>query len=133
MDRTKIKTCRLALILGAMLTLAFTGCAGDESGAPASLTGIQTCPPWVEFPEDHHSNADSPYLGCTNYVNLVNMLESPADLDQGRPLGPEDSARETVVLKNYDENISTPFKEINAPNAAPSTSATPEPAGGSSP
>ena len=134
----KTKTHRLALVLGAALTFLAASCAGNDGGTmddvtPADMTGTQTCPPWVEFPADRHGNADSPYLGCVNHFNLVNMLESPADLDQGRPLGSESGERETAVLQDYDENKGSTFKNANAPNPAPAMSVTPAPAGGGGP
>ena len=117
----KMKIQWFALAFSVAAALILMGCSMDD-GKLADSTAAQPCPPWVEFPADRHSNADSPYLGCTNHVNLVNMLESPADLDQGRPLGPGSAERETVVLKDYDQNKSTPFKAINAPSAPPAAS-----------
>ncbi len=127
----KMKTHWLALILGAALILTFAGCAADDSGH-GERTEARRCPLWVDFPEDRHSNADSPYMDCISHVNLVNMLEVPADLEQGRSLGPDGGERETAVLKDYDENKSTAFKNINAP-ASPPPAASGSTGGGGSP
>ncbi|MEJ0062569.1 MAG: CpaD family pilus assembly lipoprotein [Alphaproteobacteria bacterium] len=126
-DAKKIKSPWLAFALGFGMALTLASCAADDAkphGAAANdaklpnLTEARPCPPWAAVPAFRHGNADAPYLGCANHVNLANMLESPSDLDQGRPLGFADGERETVVLKDYDQNKSTGFKETNAPKSA---------------
>jgi type IV pilus biogenesis protein CpaD/CtpE len=83
------------------LLLAGSGCA-DRADPPLPVpTAAQPCPQWTEFPADRHSNRDSPYLGCTNAMNLRSMVENPADLEHGRQLGPADGERETRAVEAY--------------------------------
>ena len=94
-------------ILGGGILLAEAGCTN-----PASLpvpTAAQPCPPWVLFPPDRYSNADSPYLGCTVAVNLRATAANPTDLARGRPLGPADGQRETLAVENYQQGKIKPF------------------------
>jgi type IV pilus biogenesis protein CpaD/CtpE len=130
MTNTKMKMHWLTLVYGVALILSFAGCAVDDGGH-GERPQARACPLWVDFPEDDHSNADSPYLDCISRINLVNMLEAPADLEQGRSLGPSSGEREAVVLKDYDQNKSTTFKDINAPAPPPPGSGSS--GGGSSP
>jgi type IV pilus biogenesis protein CpaD/CtpE len=96
-----------ATLLCGGLLLAGAGCAN-----PASLpvpTAAQPCPPWVLFPPDRYSNADSPYLGCTVAANLRANAANSADLARGRPLGPADGQRETLAVENYQQGKIKPF------------------------
>lgn len=52
----KAKTQRLTLVFGAALVLTSAGCAMDDD-SPVNTTAMQSCPSWVYFPTDHHSNA----------------------------------------------------------------------------
>jgi len=81
---------------------ALCGCASEEA-KPVSASA-NTCPVWVEYPQDRHSNADSPYLGCANALNLAHMAEDPDDLKKGRDLGPADGAVQANAVKNYEED-----------------------------
>ncbi len=119
-------TARLASFI---LLLAQGGCI-DRSGVRTAPTAGLPCPPWVEFPADAHSNADSEYLGCANAVNLHNMLASPGDLARGRTLGPASGERETLGVDRYNEGKSNAPK--NTASAAP-TVITPNVGGESSP
>jgi len=131
MADTKIKTHWFTPVFGMLLILTFAGCAAND-GEHNERAETRPCPLWVDFPQDRHSNADSPYMDCISHANLVNMLEAPTDLDQGRILGPEGGERETAVLKDYDQNKSTTFKDINAP-ASPPPAASGSTGGGGSP
>jgi type IV pilus biogenesis protein CpaD/CtpE len=88
-------------ILGICAVLAGSSCA-DPASLPVP-TAAQPCPPWVLFPPDPYSNADSPYLGCTVAVNLRANAAQPADLERGRPLGSADGQRETLGVETYQQ------------------------------
>ncbi len=92
--------------LAAAFAVALAGCEVNEP--PLSATP-RPCPAWVDYPIDNHSNRDSPYLGCSNDVNLLRMVERPKDLDQGRPLGPANGGRLGDAVKNYDKDAVKPF------------------------
>jgi pilus biogenesis CpaD protein len=94
------------LALAGAFAVALTGCAVNE---PPLSAEPRPCPPWFDYPVDNHSNRNSPYLGCSNDVNLLRMVERPQDLDQGRPLGPVNGGREADAVKNYDKDQVKPF------------------------
>jgi type IV pilus biogenesis protein CpaD/CtpE len=116
MSDAKMNNPNFTLILCAVLALTATGCASEDSNT-ANLATTPPYPVWANYSEDNHSNETTPYLGYTNHVNLVNMLDTPADMDQGRSLGYASGERETVVLKDYDQNKTSVFANPNAPAA----------------
>lgn len=73
------------------------------------------CGEWDRRPEVHGQQL-LPDLGCATAANLVAMVADPADLAEGRPLGPADGvhAAEAVVryrtdkVKQLDEDGQTP-------------------------
>jgi len=93
------RVARLIAVTG--LLLAANGCA--DRTVPPGPTATQPCPQWSEFPAHQYSNRDSPYLGCTTGVNLRAMLENPADLERGRPLGPTDGETAARAVQTYHE------------------------------
>jgi hypothetical protein len=93
--------------------LGLTGCSGSTAQAPP-LALMRTCPQWVDYPVDRHSNAGSPYLGCTNANNLQTMLVTPGDLDHGRALGPADGERATLGIETYQQGKIKDFSNANA-------------------
>jgi Pilus biogenesis CpaD protein (pilus_cpaD) len=98
----------------ATILLAQTSCT--YSGPPPPTAG-QPCPPWADDPPNPHSNAESPYLGCVNRVNLKDMVDNPNDLQQGRTLGPADGTREANGVRAYEQGQIKPFANPNAPPA----------------
>ena len=93
---------RRAKILALAVALVALGGCASEAPKPVSASGNE-CPTWTDYPADSHSNADSPYLGCANVMNLAHMAEDPKDIKHGRDLGPADGARQATALKNYEE------------------------------
>lgn len=93
--------------------LGLSGCS-SASDVP-SLAMTRTCPQWVDFPVDDHSNAGSPYLGCTNANNLQTMIATPSDLEHGRKLGDADGERATVGVEAYQQGKIKGFSNANAP------------------
>lgn len=79
--------------------LGLGACANQQ----APVASAQPCPPFVDHPEDSHANTASPYGGCTNRVNLEEMLEDKHDLAAGRALGPANGEREAKAVKDYEE------------------------------
>ena len=102
-----------ALALAASLGLF--GCA-EYAGIPVALRG--ECPSWPVYGPEPHSNEPSPYLGCSNAVNLTNMVDEQTDLARGRPLGPADGEHEALGVKNYEQGKVKAFAPINAPTPA---------------
>jgi type IV pilus biogenesis protein CpaD/CtpE len=98
------------------LALAEAGCT-DPSALPVP-TAAQPCPPWVLYPANPYSNANSPYLGCTVAVNMRANAERPADLDRGRPLGPADGQRETLAVETYQQGKIKPFTSTTSTTAS---------------
>jgi type IV pilus biogenesis protein CpaD/CtpE len=90
---------------------ALSACAAYPAPSPAAANA---CPPWAYFPADHHANAASPYLGCTNRENLRAMAARPADLAAGRMLGPADGERAALGIRVYEEGKIKPFSSDNA-------------------
>lgn len=98
------------LIAAGVLVTALAGCVNE----PPVSAAPRPCAPWVDYPVDNHSNRDSPYLGCSNDVNLLRMVERPQDLDQGRPLGPANGGRQADAVKAYDKDQVRPFADSSA-------------------
>jgi pilus biogenesis CpaD protein len=99
------------IALAGALAIALTGCTVNE---PPLSNVPRPCPPYVDYPVDNHSNRNSPYLGCSNDVNLLKMVERPKDLDQGRPLGPGNAGRQVDAVKNYDKDQVKPFLDAGS-------------------
>jgi len=91
---------KISALFAAIIAAALCGCASEEPAAPSA----DRCPSWVDDPQDHHSNQDSAWLGCANALNLRHMAEDPADLKEGRTLGPADGARQAAAVKAYQED-----------------------------
>ena len=106
---------RLIVLVGA-LTMALSACARTDDTPPvAAAVAAGSCPSWTSYPLDHHSNAESPYLGCVNAVNLRNMVVDPHDLEHGRTLEPGNGERETLGVEAYQRAKMPPFAAANAP------------------
>lgn len=86
---------------GLVVLLALVAGCSEPPVTMLRPTAAMPCPQWVLFPADRHSNTDSPYLGCTNEVNLRAMVANPADLERGRPLGLADGAHEARAVDAY--------------------------------
>lgn len=92
----------LLLVFGLSLSALAAGIA-PAMAQSAGAGGTTACEPWVNYPADKHSNAPSPYLGCTQQENLENMVEDKNDLKQGKMLGPSDGKREADAVQRYED------------------------------
>lgn len=119
--------CAACWILTAGFLLTLAGCTNTPAPLPA-WTAQQPCPQWVKFPANHHSNADSPFLGCISDANLKAMVADPADLARGRPLGPADGERETRAIEAYQQGKVKPLEGSGTTTS--STSSTSSSGGG---
>ena len=110
-----LRRCLLAAatMLGIGITPIVSGCVRDDAPPPI-LAAAQPCPQWVALPANNHSNADSPYLGCTTAANLRATLENPADIERGRPSGPANGERETLAVEAYQKGKVKPFEGASA-------------------
>jgi type IV pilus biogenesis protein CpaD/CtpE len=129
MDRTRPRDVITALA-GTVLLMGLAGCA-VRRGDNLAPTALQPCPSWVEFPAATHSNLDSVYLGCTNHVNIQTMLDRPADLEHGRPLGPAGGERESLAVDTYNQGKTRLSKDSS--NGATPTVIMPAAVGGGGP
>ena len=111
-----------SVLVLAALGFAPSGCAPVE-GVPESA-GIHPCPNFANDPIDTHANQGSPYLGCTNDVNLLRMVERPQDLQQGRALGPASGERQAGAVKAYETDKVKGFSDSGAPKTGSFTGAT---------
>jgi type IV pilus biogenesis protein CpaD/CtpE len=121
---------RRIIILAGVLMVPLSGCSRPDDTPPAQMVTAGSCPSWTSYPHDHHSNAESPYLGCVNALNLQNMVVDPHDLEQGRPLGPANGERETLGVEAYQRGKIPAFKDANAPRP---TISLPNQTGGANP
>ena len=72
-----------------------------------------SCPPWAGVSAGH-SNATSADLGCTNALNLKNMVADPIDLTTGKVLGFSDGAREALAVEAYKQGKVKELKQGGA-------------------
>ncbi len=61
-----------------------------------------------------HGQALLPDLGCATAANLVAMVADPADLVEGRPLGPADGVREAEAVVRYRTDKVRPLADDGA-------------------
>lgn len=66
------------------------------------------CPDWRKPSSQNHQNSPSSNFACADSTNLALMLEDPADLLRGRPLGPGDAAGLVHGIQRYRDNIVFP-------------------------
>lgn len=64
------------------------------------MVDAPACGAWDRASEVHGQQL-LPDLGCATAANLVSMVADPADLAEGRPLGPADGIREAEAIQRY--------------------------------
>lgn len=96
-----------------LLVLALAGCAStpaDRLDAGQRTAQAQPgCPP----NPTGGGEASPPERGCWNRANLARMLADPADLNQGRSLGPAAGDREAVIVDSYRRGENRPAASQN--------------------
>jgi len=121
-----------AAALGLCAALVVPGCSVEHAPRAVQATG-RICPQWTEFPADHHSNADSPYLGCSSAANLQATVADQADIERGRPTGPASGERETLAVEAYQQGKVKPLQGAGASGAGSTQSSAPPSSSGGSP
>ncbi len=85
------------------LLLSTSACARQNHAVPPVAASPEPCAHWAAFPSYMHTDRGSPYLGCINEMNLRAMVDEPADLMRGEPLGPADGQRNVQAVESYRE------------------------------
>ncbi len=81
------------------------------------------CPDWRKPANQNFQNSPSSNFGCANAANLALMVEDPADLLRGRPLGPGDAAGLVHGIQRYRSNlVLPPTEQVTQESALPSAS-----------
>lgn len=66
------------------------------------LVTLPPCPNWSKSGTDDYTNTTSSYFGCATAVNFAQMVASPADLAEGRPVGPADAIPAAAAVQRYE-------------------------------
>lgn len=90
---------RNSIIGAAAMGLFLIGGASAAQTSPAAAD--RQCPPWADT-GDRHTNYGTAAAGCSDFLNLVHMVEDKRDLVHGRTLGPGDAERELLAIQNYE-------------------------------
>ena len=95
---------RLLALLAAPLLAALAGCASganhDSLAARPGPVAQPACAPLTAYAKADPKAA--PAEGCWNAYNLAKMVADPKDLEQGKPLGPADGARQAAAVEAYE-------------------------------
>ncbi len=78
--------------------------APDAPGSRTLKAYAPECPPWTDHRPDPNDNMPQPQIGCATQRNLALMIDNPADLVAGRPLGPTDAQHDAAALQRYHDN-----------------------------
>lgn len=88
---------------GAAVLLALAGCATDKHSEMPAFR--QTCNAQTgthEAKPASHADYFAAHYGCVNQANLRAMIDNPADLENGRALGPASGERESLGVEAYN-------------------------------
>jgi pilus assembly protein CpaD len=77
---------------------------------------LPPCPNWSSPPGAAYTNAHTSNWGCAAATNLGLTVASPADLVDGRTLGPAEGMPATIAVQNY---LNNKFKPLPTPTASP--------------
>jgi pilus assembly protein CpaD len=80
------------------------------------LVTLPPCPNWSKYPPLGYTNTHASNFGCTTAVDLALMVANPADLAEGRPLGPVDAIPAAAAVQRYQAD------KVQLPTAAGLTS-----------
>ncbi|MDR3512598.1 MAG: CpaD family pilus assembly lipoprotein [Caulobacteraceae bacterium] len=106
------------LLFAALAMPVLSGCV-DRHPESADSAQTRTAAQPICQPADPSPGAavTLPEEGCWNAANLAKMVADPADLTQGKPLGPADGSRETAVIDAYKRGPpkTSPEQSTNKP------------------
>ncbi len=92
---------------------------------------LPPCPNWSMGPGSDFTNQTSSNFGCSDAVNLGLMVANPADLAEGRPLGPADGKPAAAAVARYLDDKVNPLPTevtlgpVSGSGGTGTTSATP--------
>jgi pilus assembly protein CpaD len=89
------------------------------------LVTLPPCPNWSKTPPLRYTNTHASNFGCANAVNLGQMVASPADLAEGRPLAAADGTPAAAAVNRYlNDKVQLPAAAAIGPITSPGTAAT---------
>lgn len=102
---------RFETVARALLTYNVVAMQGPLTPVPANraiieseryLVTLPQCPNWSKYPPLGYTNIHASNFGCTTAVDLALMVANPADLVEGRPLGPVDANPAVSAVQRYE-------------------------------
>ena len=102
---------RVNTIAAELLHYRIIASGGSPGAAPADRAVIETgrymvtlppCPNWSKPASIASTNTASSNFGCATAVNFARMVASPADLAEGRPVGPVDAIPAAAAVQRYE-------------------------------
>jgi pilus assembly protein CpaD len=88
------------------------------------LVTLPPCPNWSKTPPLRYTNTHASNFGCSTAVNLGQMVASPADLAEGRPLAAADGTPAAAAVNRYlNDKVQLPAAAAIGPIASPGTQA----------
>jgi len=86
------------------------------------LVTLPPCPNWSKTPPLRYTNTHASNFGCANAVNLGQMVASPADLAEGRPLAAADGTPAAAAVNRYlNDKVQLPTAAAIGPIGASSS------------
>jgi pilus assembly protein CpaD len=130
-----LATARFQTIAAVLLPYGIVVSQGTIAAVPTNHAIIDTgrylvtlppCPNWSAEPTVRFTNATSSNFGCATMVNLGMSVASPADLAQGRPVGPVDAIPAAAAVQRYQAGkVELPQASSGAGPITPGTAPTP--------
>jgi pilus assembly protein CpaD len=125
---------RVNAIAAELLHYGILATSGSLGAAPANRAIIETgrylatlppCPDWSKPASVAFTNTVGSNFGCATAVNFARMVASPADLAEGRPVGPVDAIPAAAAVQRYlADKVRLPSAANIGPISAPSSGAT---------
>ena len=89
------------------------------------LVTAPPCPNWSKPSATDFTNTNASNFGCASATNLARMVTSPADLAEGRPLGPADAIPAAAAVQRYQsDKVALPASTSVGPIAGSNAGAT---------
>jgi pilus assembly protein CpaD len=86
------------------------------------LVTLPPCPNWSKTPPLRYTNTHASNFGCSTAVNLGQMVASPADLAEGRPLAAADGTPAAAAVNRYlNDKVQLPAAASIGPISSPGT------------